>query len=57
MNAMNESMHNDPEDFDSPVHEYSEAVRKSYKDMLGRSYVEMRFTADGLVIDSNMTFK
>ena len=39
------------------AHEFHKAVQKSYIDMLGRSRVEMRFTADGLVIDSNLTFK
>jgi hypothetical protein len=39
------------------VNEYYEAVQEAYIDMLGRSRVDMRFTADGLVIDSTMTFK
>lgn len=39
------------------ANEYAEAVRESYKDMLGRSRVDMRFTPGGLVIDNKMTFK
>lgn len=46
-----------PDDEHSTVHDYSEAVRESYTAMLGRSRVDMRFTADGLIIDSNLTFK
>ena len=38
-------------------HEFHKAIQESYIDMLGRSRVDMRFTADGLVIDSTMTFK
>lgn len=41
----------------SPVHQYSEAVRDSYMQVLGRSRVDMRFTTDGLVIESAVTFK
>jgi hypothetical protein len=37
--------------------EYSSELQDTYIDMLGRSRVSMRFTADGLVIDSTMTFK
>jgi len=36
---------------------FAEEVRKSYISMLGRSRVEMRFTEDGLVVDTRMTFK
>ena len=39
------------------VHEYSREIQDVYIDMLGRSRVSMRFTDDGLVIDSTMTFK
>jgi len=41
----------------SPAGEFSEAVRTSYTAMLGHSRVEMRFTSDGMIIDSNITFK
>ena len=36
---------------------YSREIQDAYIDMLGRSRVDMRFTADGLVIESKMTFK
>jgi hypothetical protein len=39
------------------VHEFSEAVKKAYTDTLGRSRVDMRLTADGLHVDTSMTFK
>jgi hypothetical protein len=55
--AFSENLGLDPEEDHSPVHDYSEAVRQSYIDMLGRSRVDMRFTSDGLVIDNEMTFK
>ena len=55
--AMSEKMHIDSYDEPSPAHEFSEAVRNSYIAMLGRSSVQMRFTAEGMVIDSNITFK
>jgi len=41
----------------SSVHEYAEAMRNSYMQVLGRSRVDVRFTNSGLVIDSVMTFK
>jgi len=41
----------------SQAHEITREVREAYMDMLGRSRVDMRFTNDGLVIDSTMTFK
>jgi hypothetical protein len=44
-------------DDQSGVNEYAEAMKQAYRDMLGRSSVEMRFTGDGLHIDSSMTFK
>lgn len=37
--------------------EFKKALKKSYVAMLGNSRWEMRFTKDGLVIDSSMTFK
>ncbi len=45
------------DDSHTDVDEYSEAVKKAYKDMLGQSRVDMRFTAEGLQIDNSMTFK
>lgn len=41
----------------SKADEFSEAMKASYVNMLGRSRVEMRFSADGMVIDSKITFK
>lgn len=41
----------------SPMHEYADAIRDAYMQVLGHSRVDMRFTSDGLVIDSKMTFK
>ena len=39
------------------VNEYAEAVKKAYTDVLGQSNVEMRFTTDGLHIDTSLNFK
>jgi len=39
------------------AHEFAETLRKVYTDMLGQSRVDVRLTADGLHIDSRMTFK
>ena len=44
-------------DHRSQIHELSEAFKASYISILGRSRVDMRFSPDGLVIDSQMTFK
>ncbi len=41
----------------SQAHEFSEAFKDSYTAMLGRSRMDMRFTADGLTIDSKLSFK
>jgi hypothetical protein len=41
----------------SPADEFSRAVRESYTNMFDRSRVDMRFTKEGLVIDSSITFK
>lgn len=48
--------------FDTGHHDYAgdefaEAFRASYTAMLGRSRVDMRFTTQGLVIDSTLSFK
>jgi hypothetical protein len=45
------------DDDQSGVNKYAEAVKQVYQDMLGHSSVEMRFSGDGLHIDSSMTFK
>ncbi len=37
--------------------EFNDALKQSTMDMLGYSRLEMRFTGQGLVIDSRMTFK
>lgn len=42
---------------ESEIHELSEAIKESYTSMLDRSRVDMRLTGDGLVIDSNWSFK
>ena len=47
----------DGQDDHPAVHEYSEAMKEAYKDILGHSSLEMRLTPDGLHIDSSMTFK
>jgi len=38
-------------------HEYTEEIKQLYIDMLGRSRIDMKFTSEGLSIDSKMTFK
>ena len=55
--AMEEMYAANPDDDQSPADELSEAVMESYTTMLGRYNVNMRFTGDGLVIDSTMNFK
>jgi len=47
----------DPQMRDSHMNDLAEAFKQSYSDMLGRSRFDMRFTSEGLVIDSLMTFK
>jgi hypothetical protein len=37
--------------------DFSDALDASYADMLGRSRTEMKFTPEGLVIDSHISFK
>jgi hypothetical protein len=44
-------------DHESQMQELSEAIKASYTSMLGRSRVDMRFSGEGLVVDSYMTFK
>ena len=46
-----------PDGMPMPVDAETRAVLETYRAMLGRSRMEMAFTADGLVIDSSMTFK
>jgi hypothetical protein len=55
--AMSEKLDIDPDSHHSPADKFSEAIRNSYASMLGRSRVEMRFTSEGLVIDSKFSFK
>ncbi len=55
--AVAEKFQIDTEAGHSAPHEYSEALKKAYTDMLGYSRVDMRLTPDGLMIDSAMTFK
>jgi hypothetical protein len=42
---------------ETATHEYAEALKEAYTAMLGRSRVDMHFTASGLVIDNKVTFK
>ena len=55
--AMAEQFQIDTDDNPSAVHDYSEAMTETYKDVLGHSRVEMRLTTEGLHVDSSMTFK
>lgn len=56
-NEMAKNWNYDAADQDSPHDELTEALKESYSAMLGRSRVDMRFSENGLVIDSQMTFK
>jgi hypothetical protein len=55
--AMEETFAFNTDSDHSPADELSDAIMESYTTMLGRYKVDMRFTGDGLVIDSTMTFK
>ena len=55
--AMEDTFAANPEDDQSFDDELSKAVMESYTTMFGRYNIAMRFTGDGLVIDSTMTFK
>ena len=55
--AMADAFMTSPDDDQSVSDELSEAIMESYTSMLGHSRVDMRFTGDGLVIDSILTFK
>jgi len=55
--AMAEQFQTETDDNPSTVHDYSEAMKAAYRDILGHSRVEMRFTTEGLHIDNSMTFK
>lgn len=55
--AMSENLGIDMDADESPADELAEAVRESYATMLGRSRIDMRFSGDGLVIDSTISFK
>jgi hypothetical protein len=39
------------------VSDYAEAVKQAYGEILGQSHVEMRFTPEGLHIDTSLNFK
>lgn len=55
--AMAQNWDYDYDDEHTQVHELAEAIKSSYQSMLGRSRVSMSFTGEGLVIESDMTFK
>lgn len=55
--ALAEQFQTDMDDNHTAVNEYAEAVKTAYKDMLGRSRVDMRFTAEGLKTVNSLTFK
>ncbi len=55
--AMQAELDINPDQHHAAAHEFSNAFKSSYTSMLGRSRVDMRFTGDGLVIDSKLSFK
>lgn len=55
--AMSEKPLITPAGYQSPHDELSEAVRQTYTSIFDRSRVDMRFTGEGLVIDSSISFK
>lgn len=55
--SLNRQFQFDAVEAQSPAHEFAEAMQKVYKDMLSKSRVDVRLNADGLQIDSSMTFK
>ncbi len=56
-NQISDKWNSEPAAEDSPLHGLSAAIKDSYAATLDRGRVDMRFTADGLVIDSRVTFK
>jgi hypothetical protein len=44
-------------EYQDPTDKYTDALYQSYMEVLGRSRIDMSFTADGLIFDSTMTFK
>ena len=55
--AMSGKLDYDSSNHHAEMNELVDALRTSYTEMLGRSRLDMRFSGDGLVIDSRMTFK
>ena len=55
--SMQDKLDIDSDHHHASAHEFSDAFKSSYTSMLGRSRVDMRFTDDGLVIDSKLGFK
>ncbi len=55
--ALAEKFQVEPDHVQPKVHEYSEAVKDVYMEILDRSRVDMRLTNEGLQIDSSITFK
>ena len=56
-NAFYGSQHSGQEPQSSSLHGLSTVAREAYMSTLGRSRVDMRFSGDGLIVDSRMTFK
>lgn len=56
--ALEDAFDSSPDDDQSALtDELSDAIMESYATMLGRTRLDMRFTGDGLIMDSKMTFK
>jgi len=55
--AVSENLDVDQDDDHLNADELTEAIRQSYTAMLGRSRVDMQFTGNGLIIDSEISFK
>lgn len=53
---MAEKWGGDSAEDNSPADELTDAFKESYVAMLGRSRVDVSFTANGLVIDSSISF-
>ena len=55
--ALAEKYQVDADDEYGAVSDYAEAVKQAYGEILGQSHVEMRFTPEGLHIDTSLNFK
>jgi len=55
--AMSEKFDIAFDDHHSSADEFTEAIRTTYASMLGQSHLEMRFTSEGMVVDSTISFK